>query len=332
MKKLRGILVRITISVGSLGLLFYAARGKLLDSLVYLENMNFTPLVAAVLVYLASLFIVSERLRTILRVHSIKLPILRLYYLWVISLFFNLFLPSAVGGDVAKAYYIYKDSGRKLESVSSVLVDRFLGLMATIMMAVCAFLLVRDKIKVAHLGTFLIWVFGSVLIGAFFVMSRRFSTPSKNLMLKIVPSRFKDKVNRFFDELALYHTKKKAFLLGFVYSLLAQCSFISIVFLLSLTIHIDLPYGLFFVLVPLVTLCSMIPSLGGLGVREASLVYLFQTYITMESAVAFSLVVALFIYGTGAACGILYAFRGGASLSELESVRGSVIKGDINDK
>jgi hypothetical protein len=44
-------------------------------------------------------------------------------------------LPSAVGGDVVKAFYAYKHSGKKIESATSVLLDRLLGFVAIIVMA-----------------------------------------------------------------------------------------------------------------------------------------------------------------------------------------------------
>ena len=64
--------------------------------------------------------------------------------------------------------------------------------------------------------------------------------------------------------------------------------------------------------------------MGGLGVREVSTVYLFSRYIAAEQAVALSFLIVLFIYGIGAACGILYAFRGGASIREIERIEEAV--------
>ena len=65
----------------------------------------------------------------------------------------------------------------------------------------------------------------------------------------------------------------------------------------------------------------MIPSIGGLGVREAAMVSLFGSYGSLDQAVALSLIFDLFLYGIGCACGILYALRGGAPVRELEKIK-----------
>ena len=71
---------------------------------------------------------------------------------------------------------------------------------------------------------------------------------------------------------------------------------------------------------PVVTVMSMVPSIGGLGVREAAMVYLFRGYVSPHEAVALSFIFDLFLYGFGIGCGILYAIRGGASIPELDGI------------
>ncbi len=297
------------------------ARGNVLHALKHFRHFNLWPFILAVVINFVSLLIVSFRLRKILAVHEIKLSIGRIYYLWMISLFFNLFLPSAVGGDVAKAYYIYKDSNRKLESVSSVLMDRFLGLMGTVVLALGAFLFARASIHEPHVGFFLALI-SSILIGGIaFVTNKPFSTFIRSFLLQLTPKKFREQVKRFLDELALYHDRKTTFLVGFLYAVLAQTSFIVLFYFLAQSIQVQLPLPLFFVLVPIVTLLSMMPSIGGLGVREAAIVYLFKAYVPAEQAVALSILAAVFIYGTGAACGILFAVCGGGQMKDFNRLK-----------
>jgi len=259
----------------------------------------------------------------ILLIQKIKLSFLRLYYLWSISLFFNLFLPSAVGGDIAKAYYIAKDSGQKFASVSSVLIDRLFGLLATVSIGFLAYLLARDHIEDPKIGQMIFWAAGIVVTGLMFLLSRRFSKPAKAFLLKFSPVKMKDIVHRIFSAIDLYRNRRTQFLLLYLYSLIAQVFFVFLVFTLAKSIHIDLPIAIFFLFMPLIALISMIPSIGGLGVREAATVYLFKEYVTLDQAVALSLIFDLFLYGIGCACGILYAIRGGASIQEIERIEDS---------
>jgi uncharacterized protein (TIRG00374 family) len=151
-------------------------------------------------------------------------------------------------------------------------------------------------------------------------MSRRVSTPVKTFIVKMTPQRFHEKLERFLGALELFRDHRQAFFSAYGYSVLAQCLFVVLVYFLARSIHIDLPIGVYFLFMPFVTLFSLVPSIGGLGVREASTVYMFRHLIPLNQAVAFSLLFDLFLYGVGASCGILYAVRGGASLREIEEL------------
>lgn len=318
LKKFKTLLLRVTVSVLSLVFVFYSVRGEVTQGLSHFTHINITPFLIALAINFLSLGVVTFRIDMILAIQRIHLSFKRLYYLWVISLFFNLFLPSAVGGDIAKAYYIYKDSGKKMASITSVLMDRFFGLMATISIGFFTFLLAHRHIDDPRIGQLLFWVTGVVLVAVLFVMSHRFSKPARAFLLKAVPRRFHERLSKLFEALDLYRNRRVDFCLAYVYSLVAQAMFITLVYFLTRSIYLNLPIALFFLFLPLVTVFSMIPSIGGLGVREAATVYLFRGYASLDQAVAISLVCDLFLYGIGCACGILYAIRGGASIRELE--------------
>lgn len=320
LKHIKSFLFRVAISVASLILLFYTVRGEWVEGLSHLTNIKFLPLLIAILINFLSLLMVTFRLNAILVVQSIRLSLSRIYYLWSISLFFNLFLPSAVGGDIAKAYYLYKDSNKKLASVTSVFLDRFFGMMATISIGFLAYLLGREHIDDPKIGTVLFWSAGVAIAGIFFLMSRRFSKPAKAIVFKLCPARFHERVQKLFDALDLYREHRVRFVILYIYSLLAQAMFIVLVYCLALSIRIELPIAIFFLFMPLVTVVSMIPSIGGLGVREAAMVYLFRGQVTLDQAVGLSLLLDLFLYGVGCVCGILYAIRGGVSIREIEQM------------
>ncbi|HLD56641.1 MAG TPA: lysylphosphatidylglycerol synthase transmembrane domain-containing protein [Candidatus Omnitrophota bacterium] len=320
LKKLKTFLLRFVVSVCSLALAVYMVRGEITQGFSHLTHLDMGPLAIALVLNFLSIGIVALRLSVILAIQRIHLPFWRNYYLWIISLFFNLFLPSAVGGDIVKAYYIYRDSGKKMASITSVLMDRFFGLMGTISLGFLAFLFAKEHIDDPRIGGLLFWLAGIVMVGVLLVLSRRFAKPAKALILALSPKPLKDRVHKLFDALELYRNRRGDFFLSYGYSLLAQGMFIVLIYFLARSISIDLPVSLFFLLIPMVTLVSMVPSVGGLGVREAAIVYLFRHYIPTDQAVALSLMCDLFIYGIGCLCGILYAIRGGASIRELEEM------------
>ena len=320
MKHLKSTFFRIAISVLSLGLVTFAVRDKFLDALLHLTSIRFEWLAAALALNFISIFPVTFRTSKVLLIQGISIPLRRIYYLWTISLFFNLFLPSAVVGDIVKAYYIYKDSGKKMASVTSVLFDRFFGLTATIFIGSFAFLMVHNQIDNPQIGELLFWLVIFVFVAVLFIMSHRFSKPARHFLIHLCPKRFKDHLQRIFDIVDLYRKKRRDFIIAFAVSLLAQGIYILIMFLLAHSIHINLPIFIFFLFFPIIGVFSMVPSLGGLGVREAATVYLFQKFIPLNEAVAFSILADMFVYGVGAGCGVLYAIRGGASIQEIEQI------------
>ncbi|MBI4395205.1 MAG: flippase-like domain-containing protein [Candidatus Omnitrophica bacterium] len=320
LKKFNSLFLRVAISILSLAFVYYSVRGEVVEGFSHLKNALILPLLIALLLNFISLAVVTFRISKILSIQHLHLSFSRLYYLWVISLFFNLFLPSAIGGDIAKAYYIYKDTGKKMASAISILIDRFFGLMATVSIGFLAFLIGRRHIEDPRIGQTLLWMGGLVLVGILFFVSRRFSKRIRFLLLGLSPRRFHEKLQKLFEAFDLYRRRRKDFGVVYLYSILAQVLFIFMVYFIATSIDIHLPIAIFFLFMPLILIVSMIPSIGGLGVREAATVYLFKTYIPLDQAVAFTLIFDLFLYGIGCACGILYAIRGGASIKELEQI------------
>ncbi len=327
-KKICTLLIRVLVSIFSLAIMFFMVKGEFFEGIAHLKNTNLLLLLLAVLINFLSLVIVTFRLKTIMSIQKLKIGFARLYYLWSISFFFNLFLPSAVGGDIAKAYYIAKDTGKKIASATAVLLDRFFGLLATVSIGFTAYLLGRGHIADPRIGEAIFLITGIAIIGTLFIMSRRFSKPAKLLLLKFAPQKLKEVITRLFEALDVYRSHKSYFLTLFLTSLLAQAAFILMVYVLAQSIHIHLPITIFFLFMPLITMISMLPSIGGLGVREAATVYLFKDYVTLDQAVALSLIFDFFVYGIGFACGILYAIRGGASIDEIERIENISVKAD----
>ena len=327
MKKYKTLALRVAVSVGSLALVTYMARGRFMEALASLAAIDVWPLLAALALNFISLVPVTIRSIRILKVQGVDIRFGRMYHLWAISLFFNLFLPSAVGGDFVKAYYLAKDSGKKLAAVSSVLIDRFFGLMATIAIGMCAFILARHHINNPRIGHMLFWFAVAVAVMILFMMSRRFSRPIHSILLKLTPKRFHQQLHRLFQVFDLYRVRRLDFFISFAISIAAQSLFIFLVYLLARSIDMNLPLGVFFLFMPIIAVSSMTPSIGGLGPREFVTLSLFRHYAPEEKAIAFYILIDLFTYGIGATCGVWYAFRGGAPIKEIEKIEESSERG-----
>ena len=107
-----------------------------------------------------------------------------------------------------------------------------------------------------------------------------------------------------------------AILLSFV----GQAVFITSSYWIATSLGAGIAFWKFFILIPVISIVSMAPSIGGLGVREASVLYLFSRYLPSERALAYTLLSDILIYSFSIGAGIIYAFRGGLKQKIDESM------------
>ena len=74
--------------------------------------------------YVIGQLVVAFRWWLLLGAQSIPISVHAAIRLYFVGLFYNNVMPSSVGGDLLKAYYVTKHTHRRLEGVLSVFVDR----------------------------------------------------------------------------------------------------------------------------------------------------------------------------------------------------------------
>jgi len=93
-------------------------------------------------------------------------PPARVAKLYMVGAFFNTFMPGMTGGDVIKAYYAARDSSRRAATVISILVDRTVGMIALVLLALIASLVINLPEPFAPTVRAIWIVAGVVLAGA----------------------------------------------------------------------------------------------------------------------------------------------------------------------
>lgn len=87
--------------------------------------------------------------------------------------FFNFALPGTTGGDLVKAYYLTRYTHLKTEVVTTVFLDRAIGLFGILVLAAGGIALTRDAGQFGSLMTLLVTIFIGLMIGALLIFSRR---------------------------------------------------------------------------------------------------------------------------------------------------------------
>lgn len=220
-------------------------------------------------------FIGALRWKVLLGTYSdVNTTLLRLIKYYLIGNFFTLFLPTSVGGDIARIYYLNLETNRWKPSISSVLLERVTGMFSIALFIVIALLIgISDFVN-----TLSVW---SLMILFFFVLGGSvwaFFTISWDWLYKvrIIPKSFTGKIIALLTSFRDYFQKPGHLSIAMVYSIIFQLTFIIYYYLMSVAIGEKVPFAYFLLLIPIVWIISLLPvSLGGLGVREGSYVALF---------------------------------------------------------
>lgn len=266
------IILKIIVSVG---LILILVNKMDIDGLLsILKRVNIYLLLIAGGLYFISQAISSYRWKVLL---DSPISYARVFSYYFIGCFFNNFLPTSIGGDVVKTYYIYKENENLGKSMASVFIDRYVGLGGLLSIATLGIILVWKGIEATPVR----WIYGLSMSGFIFVSS---------IMWAVDWGGFIRKLRVFYEPLMSYRKRKKLLLLGFGISLIIQLLVISGVYFVGLGIGVNVGFGYFAVLFPLATLVTMIPvSISGIGVREGAMAYLFGLVgIRVEAAVSMS--------------------------------------------
>ena len=305
MKKKISVAIRILISVGMVAFLVWSMRGNYHQIAGTLAKTSPVIFAGAALLFVLNVNLFSTRLRLLLLGEGLRIALGRVIQLSFIGFFFNNFMPTAVGGDIVKAYYVYRQTKEAAKSFISVFMDRFIGLFSFICIAVLALPVAWKGID-GSLRKVVI-IFAACGVGAFLVI---LNDAVAKIILKLL-SKFKlmnigERISKIYRAVHEYKNKKKLILLAIGVSAASQCIYFVTVYLLIRSLGINLPLGTVFIIMPIVSATSMLPSLGGLGLREGAIVLLFGPIIGTDNAFSVSILLLATLLGISFIGAIIY--------------------------
>lgn len=235
-----------------------------------------------------SLIVRAYRWHLILHGIGSRIRFSRLVELYLIGSFFNAFLPSGLGGDVVRAAEAAQDVEAEI-AVGTVFIDRLSGLMALFAMA-----LVVLPFRPAEFPPRLAWGIGVLcgvgLAAGIILIDGRLL----HAIVRLLPARIRALGDNFLDRLAAaigrcgWRTLAGALLVSLVFNLM-QVAWWAIT---GHALGIVVPFGYYLLVVPVMAIALLVPSIGGLGVRENMAPLLFAgAAISAEEAVALTLLV-----------------------------------------
>lgn len=312
MKKSLGFLLRLTVSLAALAGLAYVLRGRLGEALLIIrKGLQWQWFLLAIAAFFVALGFISWRLQLVFRVQGVKVSFPQTFYLSLLGLFFTLFFPSAMGGDVAKGYFAYQYSGKKLGSLTGVILDRLLGFVTIVLFAVAVFAGYSHTLGTPFIKRSLYGAVGLLVFGIVFFSNQRFAQKFRAFSFLIPRAEWRQNLSDLYHAIRNLQHHPRVLWGSLALSIAAQFIFFVDGFLLARSLGISISLWPFFILMPLIAFVSLAPSLSGLGVREAGFVFFFKPLMPAEKAFALSLVYDFLFYGSAFLAGLIFAFKGG---------------------
>ena len=314
-KKSRFFFVKIAVSVLLLayvvwksGLDSAAGRASLLHTL---SQVNCVWLAVSIALGVILTLISSWKWQILLRSKGIEVSMARLLLFYFIGRFFNMFLPSAVGGDVVRVWELSRHSGEKYEALASVLVERLSGMATLVLLSAVAVLTHDYKLPVLSAGVLLLAVMN---LAIFWLILDQRILPLLSRLLRgrlALADRLLAKLSRLQAAIREYKDNKLVLAQVFAISCLFYFMAVVNVWVTALAFFPEVSFYSMLLAVPAIMLAMNLPvSIGGIGLMEAAFTFFFPLFgYSAALAVSTALLMRLKNILYGLAGGLLHLSR-----------------------
>lgn len=240
-----------------------------------------------------TLVVSAYQWQALLNAEKIPLDLTKLINLYMVGIAFNHFLPTSMGGDAVKIYYVGRESSNMPGSASAAVMSRITGFFGMLLVAYPTLLIFHDHFtQPVVLLLLLLSIVVLALVTGTFVFAGLFSrfAQAKKIQLtfeSFLPTFVRKKLNiggiieKAIDigNTLIMSAKKPrsmviATLFGVMFHVVACLNYYSY----GLALHISIPFYFYLVAIPLVSLIGFLPiSIGGFGLREGALIFVFST-------------------------------------------------------
>ena len=277
------------------------------DLAAALGRVRLGPFVGALLLYLAGQLMSSYKWWLLGTSVGLDRPLADYTRFYFIGMFFNLFGPSTLGGDVVRALYL-ADGRQPGLSFNSVVFDRASGL-ALLMAMGAVGLLVFPQYHFPWPLTAGVVVAGTVLVLGWWTCPR---------LVRLLPER--NRIRRQVeDELAPFWRDRRMLLKISVVSIAFHLTQVTAQWVLARAAGAALPFSYCLIFHPMISVMTALPlSVGGFGVREGGYLY-FLTRIDVDDSIAVT--AGLLWFAVTAVAGLLGGALFVASGAELPRLR-----------
>jgi uncharacterized protein (TIRG00374 family) len=300
-------ILRVAISL--VGVLVIVLTQDMDEVIQLLGGMDWLLFLVGLLLFVFSVPVRAYRWGSLVWALDVQARWWRLVALYFVGSFFNLFLPTGFGGDAVKMFELSRDEHKAAAAISSVLVDRFLGLFVLFALALLT-LLSGSGLVAPEVRALIVVVFAASLIGVILILQRTWIEAwGQRLGVDRLLGRIKI-LRELYESLHVYGPAAllKATAASLVFNLILIVGY----YFLGMAVAIHLPLWYYFLFVPIISVLLLVPSVGGLGIREGATVFLFSQVegVGRSQALALALAYDITMLTIGLLGAIIYIVQG----------------------
>jgi uncharacterized protein (TIRG00374 family) len=284
--------------------------GKRAELFVLLRSVSVPLLLLSFFISLLLNFSSAYKWYLLLCSRGVAVSFFRAWALYMIGIFFSLFLPTSMGGDLIRIHELGKITGKRAEAAASVFIERFSGMVVLFLLTIVALFMQRQLLSVAWMTVSLLV---AVIASAVLIWAIVDERPYRFIM-KLFSGRaaLLDKILGKLDKLhgavAEYRDDRFALFIAllntFVFYFLAVVN----VYVTALAFSSEVQFVPILVAVPLIMFIMNLPiSIGGIGLMEFAFIFIFEIF-GYGSALALStaLLMRVKIFFDAGLGGVLY--------------------------
>lgn len=246
---------------------------------IIIGSLKLNWLILAFLMHFSGLYFSALRWKQLLKGQNININLLPLCESYLICTFFNLFMPTRIGGDAIRIHHLNQEIKSIPKSASSIFLERLIGISV-----LCVFAFVSSLIGIisghvlqsAWIGLFtgLCGIFSLFVLVYTNIVSNVISWLPLKKQKYIMDKGLKD----FIANIRLIFSDSKSVIYGIIISIFLQVNVIIHFWFIGKALSLDVPLIDYFFLIPVQLFILMLPSINGIGLREASSIALFNFY------------------------------------------------------
>ena len=279
------LFLKILISLGLLGFVISKAGLTTEEGWQALLNTvrgaNLLYVFLSLVVGVGLILLSAWKWRILLQSKGIHVSLFRLFSFSYIGRFFNLFLPTSVGGDIVRVWDLGQHTGQKTEALASVFVERLTGLITLVVVSLLALVagasrtqppvVIASLIFVAVLVMIILWL---VLDGRILAILKKLAATKYHFANKLIA-----KLEQAHIAISAYKNDHKTLAIVFLISAVFYLLAIINVWVTALAFSQNVSFQDMLLAAPVIMLIMNLPvSIGGLGLMEAAYAMTFALY------------------------------------------------------